>query len=609
MTNIDNNPLVITIENRNYDIWRIHQMETMQQIQIETINPIKYKLFTMDVFRFTEQEELIQIERSPVRSNPYISGVLILKNNKTYGRHSKNGKLLYKCIPDDKRIPIFLIPYEIKQLGFNKVLTNQYVTFKFSEWTDKHPLGSLVGTIGPVDVLSNYFEYQLYCKSLNASIQKFSRDTQQKIKLQTCDKSEETIIENIINHMTECGNVLTDRINDFIFSIDPTESTDFDDAMSCQIFQEKATNILFGKSVHEQYIGKPVYRLSIYISNVTLLLDNLGVWKSFSNRVSTIYLPDRKRPMLPTILSDGLCSLIQEKIRLAFVMDIFIVDGFVLDIQYTNAKIRVAKNYRYDDKRLSKCKHYELAIDNVRKMQTYNPFIPNIRDSHDIITYLMVFMNYHTAKITIPHRNGIFRNVIAEVPSPTPIPDTLDHDVLVFFKTWNNTSAQYIDLSVIDQSVTLRHDLLEMDAYLHITSPIRRLVDLLNMIQIQENLNIQSLSQQAKEFYQEWTNRIDYINTSMRSIRKVQNECSLIATVFDNPELINCEYKGYVFDQTYRGGIWQYNVYIPKLKWMTKMTSCIVMENYSTAQFHLHIFEEEDNCKRKVRVSIVEKTI
>ena len=90
-----------------------------------------------------------------------------------------------------------------------------------------------------------------------------------------------------------------------------------------------------------------------------------------------------------------------------------------------------------------------------------------------------------------------------------------------------------------------------MDAYLHITSPIRRLVDLLNMIQIQENMGLNGLSNHAKEFYEEWTNKIEYINTTMRSIRKVQNECSLIATIFNSPELVHDEYKGYVFDKTY----------------------------------------------------------
>ena len=39
-------------------------------------------------------------------------------------------------------------------------------------------------------------------------------------------------------------------------------------------------------------------------------------------RISTIYLPDKKRPMLPTILSDCLCSLQANKNRIAFVLDI-----------------------------------------------------------------------------------------------------------------------------------------------------------------------------------------------------------------------------------------------------------------------------------------------
>ena len=598
--------LVITIETRNYDVWTIHNMETMEPISNNQFDPATHKLFSMDVFTPTIDKIPVKLERSPVRNNPYISGVLILKNNRTYGRHPKNGKLMYKCIPDDKRIPIFLVPYEIKEIGFNKVLTNLYVTFKFVSWSDKHPQGSLVGTIGPVDVLSNYFEYQLYCKSLNASIQKFNRDTHQQIKIRSAGHSEENIIENIVTHMSETGNALIDRTGDFVFSIDPDESTDFDDAISCQIFQEHADENMFGKKVDELYVGNPVHRISIYISNVTLLLDNLGIWKSFSDRVSTIYLPDRKRPMLPTILSDGLCSLVQDKSRLAFVMDLYIVDGFVLDIQYMNAKICVAKNYRYEEKSLHKCSRYNLVLNITRQLHKHDPFIPSIDDSHDLVTYLMVFMNYNTAKTTITHRNGIFRNVVAEVPPDTHMPDTLDRDVLIFFKTWNSTSAQYIDLSRLPEDVNLRHDLLKMDAYLHITSPIRRLVDLLNMIQIQENMGLNGLSNHAKEFYEEWTNKIEYINTTMRSIRKVQNECSLIATIFNSPELVHDEYKGYVFDKTYRGGIWQYNVYIPKLKWMTKMTSCSNIENYVSAYFRLHTFEDEDNCKRKVRVSLVE---
>ena len=61
-------------------------------------------------------------------------------------------------------------------------------------------------------------------------------------------------------------------------------------------------------------------------------------------------------------------------------------------------------------------------------------------DSHDLVTYLMVFMNYNTAKDNDSHiETGYFRNVVAEVPPETHLcPDTLERDVLVFFKTWNS---------------------------------------------------------------------------------------------------------------------------------------------------------------------------
>ena len=87
----------------------------------------------------------------------------------------KTNKMLYKCIPDDIRIPIFLVPYEIKQMGFSKVFNNLYVTIRYKQWDDKHPHATLSQTIGSVDVLDNFYEYQLYCKSLNTSIQKFNK--------------------------------------------------------------------------------------------------------------------------------------------------------------------------------------------------------------------------------------------------------------------------------------------------------------------------------------------------------------------------------------------------------------------------------------------------
>ena len=54
-----------------------------------------------------------------------------------------------------------------------------------------------------------------------------------------------------------------------------------------------------------------------------LWMEELDLWNSFSERISTIYLPDRKRPMMPLALSNCVCSLCEnEETRLAFGIDI-----------------------------------------------------------------------------------------------------------------------------------------------------------------------------------------------------------------------------------------------------------------------------------------------
>jgi hypothetical protein len=178
----------IVLENRNYTNWNIYDSNNFEKKDID-INPLENKLLSNDVF--TLNKNRINIIHSSVRTSESIAGVLIISGNKTYGR--KNGKLLYKCIPDEIRIPAFLIPYEIKNIGFSKILTNLYVTFSFNQWEDKHPYGKLNNVIGPVDVLDNFYEYQLYCKSLNVSLQKFQKDTSKSIQ----KNSQDVFIENI----------------------------------------------------------------------------------------------------------------------------------------------------------------------------------------------------------------------------------------------------------------------------------------------------------------------------------------------------------------------------------------------------------------------------
>jgi hypothetical protein len=582
----------IHINDRNCSSWDIYDSENFKKVEID-FNPLDKKLFTNDVFSIDKSNNLI-ILHSSIRSGPAIPGVLILDGNKTYGRENKlidgqtytihkakmtAGRLLYKCIPDDIRIPPFLVPYEIKSMGFSKVFKNLYVTVNFDKWEDKHPRAKLDNVIGPVDVLDNFYEYQLYCKSLNASIQKFQKDTSKAIE----SKSHEGIVDQILRKYPGIED-RTDQKLWHIMTIDPLNSQDFDDGFSVINLEDD------------------VKMLSVYISNVTVWMDTLNLWSSFSRRISTIYLPDKKRPMLPTILSDCLCSLQENVKRVAFVMDIYIKENTITKIEYKNAVIRVSHNYVYEDAKLLSDPKYHEILDVAQSISRNYKYINNVRNSHELVCYLMILMNYNCAKELIKHKTGVFRSTI--IKRDFDVPDTVPDDVSKFIKIWNSASGQYINGAEITDT---RHELLDVDAYIHITSPIRRLVDLLNMIKFQDAHNIINFSENAMKFYDNWLNEIDYINVTMRSIRKVQCDCSLLDLCHNSPEVMEKEYDGYLFDKINRNdGLYQYIVFLPELKLSSRITLRDNLDNFKNKKFQLYLFNDEEKFKRKIRLHLLE---
>ena len=162
-----------------------------------------------------------------------------------------------------------------------------------------------------------------------------------------------------------------------------------------------------------------------------------------------------------------------------------------------------------------------------------------------------------------------------------------------------------IPIAELDDSKT-RHDVLEMDAYIHITSPIRRLVDLLNMIKFQQNKSLIPLSTDALAFYDKWIGEIDYINVTMRAIRKVQSDCSLLDTCFNKPETLDKIYDGYCFDKLVRNdGLYQFIVFLPELRLASRITMRDNLDNYEKRQYKLYLFNNEEKFKRKIRLQLV----
>ena len=576
----------ITISDRNYTEYEVFENNNFNKAQV-TIDPIVCKLFSNDVFTLNK-DKTINLVHSTVRTGSPIPGVLIITGNKTYGRQKNNagkkpysnnsGKLLYKCIPDDIRLPSFLIPYEIKNVSFSKVNKNLYVTFIFEEWNDKHPRGKLSNLIGSVDVLDSFYEYQLYCKSLNNSIQKFQKDTSKAME----GFSNETTIGNIkIKYpMIEDR---TDKSYWHIVTIDPNNSLDFDDGFSII------------------NLDNDIQQLSIYISNVTVWMDIFNLWESFSRRISTIYLPDKKRPMLPTILSDCLCSLQENVTRIAFVMDIYIKNNDIIDIKYCNSFIKVFKNYCYEEPNLLGDIKYQELLETSKKLSKKYKYVNNVRNSHEVVSYLMILMNFHCAKELIKYKTGIFRSTIMK--KEYNIPENVPEETSKFIKIWTSASGQYINGSEI---VDTRHELLDLEAYIHITSPIRRLVDLLNMIKFQEVTGLIKLSNKTQVFYDKWLEEIDYINLTMRTIRKVQCDCTLLDLCYNNPDIMIKEYDGYLFDKLNRNdGLYQFVVFLPELKLSSRIILRENLENFDCKKFKLYLFNNEEKFKKKIRLHLL----
>jgi exoribonuclease R len=562
----------LKVEDRNYETWTTHDPHSLESAEI-SLDPVQEKLFDQDIFEYDNKKATLC--HSSVRQMTNIPGVLVLSGNKTYGS-SKKGTYFYKCIPDDRRLPIFIISHRVK-IEFQKNQVNKYIIFKFLHWKEKHPKGMIVQVLGTVDKLDSFYEYQLYCKSLYASIQTFTKKTMFALK----NRSEQYYIDMILKKYS-----IEDRRDREIITIDPSNSKDYDDAFGI-------TSLNAGSVC-----------VSIYISNVSLWMDIMDIWSSFSQRIATIYLPDRRRPMLPTILSDALCSLQEKCSRFAFTLDIYINrDTYEIErTEYTNTCICVERNFGYEDKELNDNKTYQTALELINGLNKVRKYVEKVNDSHDVIAYLMILMNFLSAQELQKHKTGLFRSVVMRQQENMPehIPDS----VKKFLKGWMSSGGKYVSYENIEG-----HALLDMKAYVHITSPIRRLVDLLNMLNLQDILGICTYSSASRIFYDKWTNSLEYINRTMRSIRKVQNDSSLLHMCFNNPDRLKKQYSGFVFERIERNdGLYQYLVYLPDLKIMNRITTRHSLTNRAMYNFKIYLFMDEDRLKQKIRLEYIESS-
>jgi ribonuclease R len=117
------------------------------------------------------------------------------------------------------------------------------------------------------------------------------------------------------------------------FTIDPYDAKDFDDAISVKFLEKN--NIEIG----------------VHIADVThYLKEGSAMDNEAQKRTTSVYLVDRVVPMLPEILSNDLCSLVEGKPRLTM-SAVFTMDkkGNILDKWFGETIINSWKRFTYEE--------------------------------------------------------------------------------------------------------------------------------------------------------------------------------------------------------------------------------------------------------------------
>jgi exoribonuclease R len=573
----------VSIYDREYTSWEFHYADLHNEIvSVPGVSPAAHKLFSGDVFSMDTGVPVIV--SSTIRKER-LAGVLILDTGRTYGRLGR--RLLYKCIPDDKSLPAFVIPYEIKA-SFSKATKNKFIVFRFMEWGAGHPVGEIADTLGDVDDLNAFYEYQIWRNGLHININDFTKTVGRAIH---AAGGEAAIIESILLNPDF---VIEDhRHIDNVFSIDPSTSTDYDDAFSV-IYEDNG-----------------IIRVNVYIANVFVWLEALGLWSSFAGRVSTIYLPDKKRPMLPGLLSDGACSLKEGYDRFAFMMTVaFDEYGKVVEEpSFKTVLIRVNKNYAYEEPALKKMLSYRILHRLTELLDS------KIVDSHDVVAFWMIYMNHWAAVKLSGYGVGVFRGTTGESAMKLPLSDQSElpsqyatsvpfsADVMRVITAWSKDSAgSYASYCGDVRS----HGTLNLSAYTHITSPIRRIVDLVNQMLFFKSAGfVKQFSEGSTAFLDKWTGSLELINKNVKLIRRTQMDCELLQRCKD-VDVVGKQFRGVIIDYCEVDyGFYEYTVYLEELKLLAKVRSGDLVGVHSVATFSMFMFDDEDKLYKKVRLQMV----
>ncbi len=233
------------------------------------------------------------------------------------GALQKKGSQNYIIEPDDKsaHTPFFVLPKSL-----NGAKSGDKVVFELVNWTHRKalPEGRIIQVLGKAgsndaNLLSILAENDIVAPFPD-EVKEFAANL------------ETGIPEAELNRRKD----LRDEI---IFTIDPADAKDFDDAISIKV------------------LDSGNYELGVHIADVThYVQQNSIVDEEAQKRGTSVYLVDRVIPMLPEELSNGVSSLRPEEDKLTYSCTMEIApDGQLVDYSIDQTVIHSKKRFSYQE--------------------------------------------------------------------------------------------------------------------------------------------------------------------------------------------------------------------------------------------------------------------
>jgi ribonuclease R len=244
---------------------------------------------------------------------------IVERNQELYAGHIEQEDGRYFFVSHDKKVYTdFIIP----TANLAGAQINDKVVVQIESWEDskRSPIGKVVEVLGKkgdsrAEMASFSFE-----KGFKVGFPKEVDEEAVKIH-------QEGISENDKRGRRDFRDIVT-------FTIDPFDAKDFDDAISV-------------KFVDEEWV-----EVGVHIADVShYLKDGSAMDNEAKQRTTSVYLVDRVVPMLPEVLSNDLCSLVEGVDRLTM-STVFEINKNTLEIRnkwYGETVIHSHKRFTYED--------------------------------------------------------------------------------------------------------------------------------------------------------------------------------------------------------------------------------------------------------------------